>query len=153
MTLRTLQYPAERLYSSQCRTIVPFSEGLIYARNWTKYTLTGWILKTALLLSSPFHRGGTWTSESYRDLFKVMYQGFTSSSGCLCTVARPVIPQFPLPWALVPGVCQMRWLGAPHFIRSPGFESWSLCFWWTSYFTPLNLNFLYQMGIIIVITS
>lgn len=57
-----------------------------------------------------------------------------------------------LPWASVPGDCQIRWLGAPQFIRPPGFESWSLFVCWASNFTALNLNFLiYQMGIILVI--
>lgn len=47
--------------------------------------------KHHLLLFSPFHRRGAWTSKWYCDLLRVMYQGFKPSPGCVYTVALPVI--------------------------------------------------------------
>lgn len=40
-----------------------------------------------LLLFSPFHRRGAWTSKWYCDSLRVMYQGFKPSPGCVYTVA------------------------------------------------------------------
>lgn len=126
----------------------------MYARNRTKFTLTGWILERHLLLFSPFHRRGAWTFKWYCDLLPVMCQGFKPSPGCACTAAPPVITPGDLFIALGLGPRQDC-----HMVTGIALNHQTSCVWilvpcicWASYFTPLNLNFLiYQMGIILVI--
>ena len=147
--------PSWRLHSPQRRIIiVPLSEGFIYARNRTKFTLTGWILKAAFVVIFSISQERSLNIQVVLWLAQGQVSGIQTHPWLhlYCSTSCDHPRRCLLPWASVLRDCQVWWLGAPQSIRPPVSESWSLCICWASYFTPLNLNFLfYQMGIILVI--